>query len=499
MIDAPRAHFVDGLRVTALHLNHLQDSALAASEDLREIIGLGRIGIGLRLLVEGGSLTLSRGLAIAPDGSRIRLDEDTPVTVPDGDGPFAVRITAASHDLEAARIGDEPTILFGDSTVEVVAGDSPPAGPSTLVLGSVSRGEGGLTADQPDTLFVPPGNHGHSGEFFQDASGRWRWDGTRIEGGGGGEAGPPGPPGPPGPQGDPGSAGAAGDVGPPGSEGPAGTPGAPGPTGPTGPVGPAGPQGEQGPPGPQGDQGPAGEQGPQGEQGPPGEGGPSGPAGPAGERGPTGDPGPAGVAGPQGPVGLTGDAGPPGQTGPPGQDGAPGPAGENGPPGQDGAAGPAGPPGPPGPQLDLGTLRGLNWKPEVVQTPASTRKLLGALVFTFDRELDPRPSDGRAAQIVNAWFWNEAPLPPDRTVRGTVKIDGPRVVWTCDPNDMGLVLEGSTQTGGTVLLDLNCDFVLDRDGQPVSACSAQLAGGKPLPRPGGILRTWLQIRRSGTT
>ena len=55
MIDAPRAHFVDGLRVTALHLNHLQDSALAAASDLREIVGLGRIGIGLRLLVDGGA------------------------------------------------------------------------------------------------------------------------------------------------------------------------------------------------------------------------------------------------------------------------------------------------------------------------------------------------------------------------------------------------------------------------------------------------------------
>ena len=29
MSDAPRTHFVDGLRVTSVHLNHLQDSALA--------------------------------------------------------------------------------------------------------------------------------------------------------------------------------------------------------------------------------------------------------------------------------------------------------------------------------------------------------------------------------------------------------------------------------------------------------------------------------------
>ena len=268
MIDAPRAHFVDGLRVTALHLNHLQDSALAAAEDLREIVGLGRVGVGLRLLVDGGAVTLSRGLAIAPDGSRIRLDEDTPVTLPDGDGPFAVRITAASHDLEAARIGDEPTILFGDSTVEVVGADAAAAGLSTIELGSVSRSGDGVSADQPDALFVPPGNHGHSGAFFQDASGRWRFDGVAI--GGAAEAGPPGPPGAPGAQGDPGPAGPQGEPGPTGADGAPGADGAAGPTGPTGPVGPAGPQGELGPAGPQGDPGPPGDAGPAGEAGPAG-------------------------------------------------------------------------------------------------------------------------------------------------------------------------------------------------------------------------------------
>ena len=94
MSDAPRANFVDGLRVTALHLNHLQDSALAATRDLREIVGLGRIGLGLRLLTSGGAgggtVVVTPGVALAPDGSPLRLDEETPVVFP-GDGEFPRR------------------------------------------------------------------------------------------------------------------------------------------------------------------------------------------------------------------------------------------------------------------------------------------------------------------------------------------------------------------------------------------------------------------------
>jgi hypothetical protein len=143
-------------------------------------------------------------------------------------------------------------------------------------------------------------------------------------------------------------------------------------------------------------------------------------------------------------------------------------------------------------------LKNLSWKPVTAQPLATARKTLTNMVFNFDRELDPSPLDGRAGQIVTAWFWTEQPLDPARVVRGTTKIDGTRVIWSIDPNALGLVLEAVTQTGGTVLLDLNCDFVIDRDGQPASSCTTMLVG-RHVPRPGGILRTWLLIQRAGTT
>jgi hypothetical protein len=139
-------------------------------------------------------------------------------------------------------------------------------------------------------------------------------------------------------------------------------------------------------------------------------------------------------------------------------------------------------------------LKDLSWEPTTPQTPAEARSTLGRLAFAFDRDLDPGPIERRAAQLVNAWFSTDQPLDPARVVRGTAKIDANTVVWACDPADLPRLLQAATQAGGTVLIDLNCDFVIDRDGQPVSACSSTLIG-RHLPRPGGILRTWLEIRK----
>ncbi len=187
-----RANFVDGLRVTALHLNHLQDSALGASLALREIVGVGLIGAGLRIMTTAaGAVVVTPGVAIAADGSPLRLDEETPLTLA-ADGTFHVLLRSASHDLEAARVGEVPTIVFGDTVVETADGGAPaPNEPGVLVIGSVAMAAGSATITQDPSLFMAPSGHTHSGQFFQDAAGRWRWDGAALAGGGGGGGGRP--------------------------------------------------------------------------------------------------------------------------------------------------------------------------------------------------------------------------------------------------------------------------------------------------------------------
>ena len=57
MAEDARTIFVDGLRVTADHLQHMQDRLREAVADLRRTVGLGRVAWGLRAeLGEGGDV-----------------------------------------------------------------------------------------------------------------------------------------------------------------------------------------------------------------------------------------------------------------------------------------------------------------------------------------------------------------------------------------------------------------------------------------------------------
>ena len=597
MSDEQGTIFLDGLRVTSQHLNHLEESAQQAVGDLRRVLGLAHIGYGFRIQVadDGQSATLTPGLGFTASGARVTLDEGAALTIPDGDGPFSVALSASTHDDPTTRVGDTGTIIYSDTTVSVAA--EPPPDPDSLVVGTIARSDGNLAATQGDSLFLAPANHGHSGAFYQDGAGIWRFDGPLLSQTNetAGPAGPPGPPGadgphgpagpqgdagpqgPPGdtgpegaagPQGDPGPAGPQGDpgpagtqgppgdpgsigfTGPPGDPGPAGPPGAdgaPGAQGPAGDPGPAGPTGNDGPPGPPGPQGdagsagPTGEQGPQGDvgadgppgppgapgdagpegppgpQGPPGDTGPAGPLGPPGDAGPSGPPGetgPEGQAGPTGPQGAPGDAGPPGPpglTGPTGAAGAQGATGATGPTGPQGVQGDPGPPGPPGPQgdpgpqgppgpeagLDLTMIRAVNWNPRTAVPIATAIKVLSDLEIAFTAGLGP------ATPFLPGAMWVRlAPPTPTATaaaptlapvlaLHGTTQISNNLVIWKLA--DAVATVQNTLKSGGLILIDLDCDYIVDANGADVSGSAAIMAGSKPPVRAGGIFRTWIQV------
>lgn len=372
MADDARTQFIDGLRVSAEHLQHLQDRLRDAVLDVRNAFGLRRIAWGLRVTLTGGgtSVDITPGVAFSPGGVRLSVDTPLSVAIPaGGDGSFAVVLRGVHSDKTALRFNGIPTVITLDTHAEVGAVPDPGDG-NALVVATVTRSGGELSVTQDDTLFVAAGAHGHSGAHVQDADGRWHYDGSAIAGGGLGPPGPKGDPGTPGAAGPTGPNGDPGAEGPPGAAGPAGTPGA---DGPPGPGGPAGIQGPSGPEGPAGATGPAGPQGP-GLPGLKGDQGDVGPAGVAGPQGPNGDVGPTGAPGLQGPKGDTGDPGPVGAVGPagakgdaglPGAAGAggdvgaaglTGPKGDKGDTGADGAAGTAGLTGPTGPTGPVGPV-----------------------------------------------------------------------------------------------------------------------------------------------
>lgn len=297
MSESAGSRFVDGLRVTPKHLNHLREVAAVDIADLRQVIGRGRIGYGFRLIIEGATATLTQGVGFTPSGLPLRRAQDIVLELPAGDGTVSVVARAVNTIDDASVVGETATIVFALTEFEVAA--DPDVDDDAVVVGTITTAGTTLTATQDDGLWVAAGDHRHSGAFIQGDDGIWRYDGGVVEAGGNGA---PGPVGPPGPQGEP---GAVGETGPPGPAGDTGPQGEPGPAGPPGDAGPPGPPGEPGPQGLPGDGGP-------GSEGPPG---PQGAPGPTGATGPPGAPGPAGPTGPQGERGPEGPQGAPDQPG----------------------------------------------------------------------------------------------------------------------------------------------------------------------------------------
>ncbi|HVR99852.1 MAG TPA: hypothetical protein VMW27_24725, partial [Thermoanaerobaculia bacterium] len=235
MAQDAHSRFIPGLRVTADHLQHLQDRLREAVLDLRRTIGLGRIGWGLRVSAEGGGVRVEPGIAFGPDGVRIALDAAAVLPLPEGAGPWRLVLVPRNADRASLRVGAEATLVTLSTAAELrPEGEDP--GPGTLAIATVERDGDGSRATQDPSLFVAAGHHTHSGEHFQDAEGRWHYDGPALAGGGT-ESGPAGPKGDKGDKGDPGS---PGDPGPPGLAGPPGAPGSAGERGERGATGPAG-------------------------------------------------------------------------------------------------------------------------------------------------------------------------------------------------------------------------------------------------------------------
>jgi hypothetical protein len=502
----------------------LQQTLAEAVVDLRTALGLGRIAWGLRLFVGDAGVTLTPGVVFTAAGVRLALTSEIVLTLPESGSSWQVIVAGSNTDEPTLRLDDQPTLVRTLTTVGIESGEITVAD-DALDIGTITREGGAITVDQNPELWLVPSAHDHSGEFYQDSAGRWRYDGTAGAMGPEGPVGPIGPVGPEGPIGPPGvdgavgAAGAAGAPGPVGAAGPAGVKGDPGaagvagvmgPQGPAGPVGPAGLQGPGGAVGPVGPQGPPGPQGAIGAPGPVGAPGKDGAAGPPGVTGPAGKDGAAGVIGP---AGKDGAAGPPGVTGAAGRDGATGPAGAPGAAGRDGAAGltgatgatgatgPIGPPGPAGatgaagvdgapgpagPGFDprLGRLNKLT--PPDGPVPATGLfnlfQTIG-LLCAYSVALDPAIFKTESTSMVEAWAVDS--LGNSRLVSGIADLAAANILrWRVDTAGAN-TLKAMLSNTGSLLVRVDGDRLVDLKGNPV--CSTLLAMNFPtlvLP-PGG--------------
>src|SRR5205823_6820646 len=90
-------------------------------------------------------------------------------------------------------------------------------------------------------------------------------------------------------------------------------------------------------------------------------------------------------------------------------------------------------------------------------------------------------------------FTGAGTLAPAFVLHGAPRVEEAAVVWELrDSPDALVSLFGSA--GGLVVIDLDCDYLSDAGGRPVSGSAGLLARIGPPLRPGGIFRTWIQVK-----
>ena len=137
------------------------------------------------------------------------------------------------------------------------------------------------------------------------------------------------------------------------------------------------------------------------------------------------------------------------------------------------------------------------WDPrEPVPLPTALG-LLQKLQIDFTGEIDA----GKAAPFADLLCWvrlqlpaprgTEFQLPPVTALQGKASFSASSFLWTL-ADDAGLV-QSALRNGGLVVIDLDCDYLFDAEGNPVSGSAGELVGSKAFA-PGGIFRTWIQVQ-----
>jgi hypothetical protein len=127
-------------------------------------------------------------------------------------------------------------------------------------------------------------------------------------------------------------------------------------------------------------------------------------------------------------------------------------------------------------------------------------QLLQQLEFDFTGPIDAARAQQFADLVcwvriqlpVGASVFTPSQIPPVEALHGKASVNPSSFLWTL-ADDPQLVLQ-TLRTGGLILIDLDCDYILDANGNPVSGSAGQFVGSTAFA-PGGIFRTWIQVLR----
>lgn len=108
----------DGLRITTQHMNHLQGSFHSALQDIRQILGTGKVHSGFDVVKEGDKkITVMPGLAFDFQRNRIVCDEPKTVEVSIQDIDETQYVCVKYEQVEDGAVEGKPTLIWDSCSI----------------------------------------------------------------------------------------------------------------------------------------------------------------------------------------------------------------------------------------------------------------------------------------------------------------------------------------------------------------------------------------------
>jgi hypothetical protein len=177
MNEQAKVKFYDGQRVRREDLAFLQENLLSNHAYLGSVLGRKGVVWGFRTTaVDNATLWVEKGLAFDGFVRPIIHPEACPLQICHGDD---LLFACVNYTTRVAENKGQPVRIENNYGLSIKKA-SEIDGINDVVFAQIQPRDGGYDIIQNGEWFIPPVHARHSGLFFEDAQGRWRYDGDPV-------------------------------------------------------------------------------------------------------------------------------------------------------------------------------------------------------------------------------------------------------------------------------------------------------------------------------
>jgi hypothetical protein len=177
--DEGKTRFLDGMRVALEHLDNLQDTLLTGLIQLRQSIGPGKVCWGLKTQASDAvKVSVAPGVAFDRQARPLIIASALDLAV-DFSAAQTLYLVAAYVLATDLPVNGVPTILLNNVKVETRAA-APPYADDAVVFAQLLAHTGGFDVVQKGDWYLAALDHNHTGQFLEDASRPFHFDGFQV-------------------------------------------------------------------------------------------------------------------------------------------------------------------------------------------------------------------------------------------------------------------------------------------------------------------------------